>query len=135
MIGYGDNAGSGIPTILKTWENYGWQMPTLIEDTSLNQVTLNLMMNKKDLLENEKEKSAESAEKSAEKLDVKLSKRHLEIIEILKSGEEYSSDEIAAKLGIQSPRTRQLLNELHTKGLVEYTAETKNRRYKINIEG
>lgn len=40
MVGFGDNAGSGFPAILMAWENIGWEMPELIEDTQMNQVTL-----------------------------------------------------------------------------------------------
>ncbi|MDE5864549.1 MAG: hypothetical protein K2H34_09410, partial [Lachnospiraceae bacterium] len=43
MIGFSDNAGSGFPAILTTWEKEGWIKPGLKEDTVLNQVTLNLM--------------------------------------------------------------------------------------------
>ena len=44
MVGFGDNAGSGFPSILATWEEEGWVQPELIEDTALNQVTLYLKM-------------------------------------------------------------------------------------------
>lgn len=42
LIGFGDNAGSGFPTILAVWRDSGWIEPELIEDTVLNQVTLKL---------------------------------------------------------------------------------------------
>lgn len=42
MIGYGDNAGSGIPAILSAWKSEEWVEPKLTEDTELNQVTLTL---------------------------------------------------------------------------------------------
>ena len=44
MVGFGDNAGSGFPTILATWEAEGWIEPKLVENTGLNQVTLELCM-------------------------------------------------------------------------------------------
>lgn len=44
MVGFGDNAGSGFPTILATWKAEGWIEPELVEDTRLNQVTLVLRM-------------------------------------------------------------------------------------------
>ena len=44
MVGFGDNAGSGFPSILATWEDEGWVQPELIEDTAPNQVTLYLKM-------------------------------------------------------------------------------------------
>lgn len=40
MVGFGDNAGSGFPDILKIWSDNGWEVPELVEDTILNQVTL-----------------------------------------------------------------------------------------------
>lgn len=42
MVGFGDNAGSGIPTILNTWKEADWVEPNLYENTHLNQVTLTL---------------------------------------------------------------------------------------------
>ena len=42
MVGFGDNAGSGFPTILDVWEKAGWRQPELLEDTVLDQVTLEL---------------------------------------------------------------------------------------------
>ena len=44
MIGYGDTAGSGFPTILAAWAEKGWPEPELEEDTILNQVTLTLRL-------------------------------------------------------------------------------------------
>lgn len=42
LIGFGDNAGSGIPAILNAWNQAEWIKPNLYEDTSLNQVVLTL---------------------------------------------------------------------------------------------
>ena len=44
LVGFGDNAGSGFPTILEVWKSEGWIEPLLIEDTNLNQVTLVMKM-------------------------------------------------------------------------------------------
>ena len=44
MIGYGDNIGSGYPTILKTWKEQNWRKPTLLDRTELRQVDLTLPM-------------------------------------------------------------------------------------------
>ncbi len=219
MVGFGDNAGSGFPTILATWEAEGWIEPKLVENTSLNQVTLELCMMPAWLLklhelegqiieklnaspeqlqaiqkslgeamgnisipktegmeaaivafaksisvlpavqyesignalrevarqgkgiadsakllsvklaEKSAEKVSESAEKSAEKNADGLSKRQKQIMEYMKKGVLYSTEELAVAIGLKGPRTRQLLNELVAMGLVECTAATKNRRY------
>ena len=39
LVGFGDNAGSGFPTILEVWKSEGWIEPLLIEDTNLNHPT------------------------------------------------------------------------------------------------
>ena len=44
MIGFGDNIGSGYPTILKTWKEQNWRKPTLLDRTELRQVDLTLPM-------------------------------------------------------------------------------------------
>lgn len=46
LVGFGDNAGSGFPTILEVWKSEGWIEPLLIEVTNLNQVTLVMKMEK-----------------------------------------------------------------------------------------
>ena len=64
LVGFGDNAGFGFPTILDVWKSEGWIKPELIEDTNLDQVTLVMKM--------EKESDDKSAEKSAESADLKF---------------------------------------------------------------
>ena len=131
LVGFGDNAGSGFPTILEVWKSEGWIEPLLIEDTNLNQVTLVMKMEKES-----DDKSAESAEKSAENsADLKnregmaLSERHQQILAIMEAGIEYSTEQVAEKIGLKGPRTRQLLNELVNKELLACMGTTKRRRY------
>ena len=136
MVGFGDNAGSGFPSILATWEEEGWVQPELVEDTALNQVTLYLKMIPKhgeQSTEKTAEKSAESAEKSAERQETLLSERQKQILACMELEVLYKTEEIAEKIGLKGPRTRQLLNELVAMGKLTCTAATKNRRY-IRIE-
>ena len=44
MVGYGDNIGSGFPTILDAWKKENWRKPDLREDVNLHKVDLNLWM-------------------------------------------------------------------------------------------
>ena len=131
MVGFGDNAGSGFPAILDTWEKEGWVRPILEEDTRLNQVTLTLkMITKSELYLNSISGTEKSAEKSAEK-SLELSSRHKQILSFMNAGEEYSAEEIAEFLGLKGSRTRQLLKELTDRGLLTATAATKKRKYRI----
>lgn len=44
-------------------------------------------------------------------------------------GVEYSTEQIAEKIGLKGPRTRQLLNELVNKELLACVVTKKRRRY------
>lgn len=44
MIGYGENIGSGIPTILGAWENENWRKPDLSQNEDVHVVELKLWM-------------------------------------------------------------------------------------------
>jgi predicted HTH transcriptional regulator len=44
MIGYGENAGSGFPTILSAWQEESWRQPDLKDNPELKQVELRLWM-------------------------------------------------------------------------------------------
>ena len=119
MVGFGDNAGSGFPTILHVWNGEGWVEPELNEDTRLNQVTLTLKM-------------VESAEKSAKKSadsSKNLEKRFEQILSYMQDDIEYSCDDIAEAIGLKSPRTRQILNELVSMDKIIISGATKGRRY------
>lgn len=125
LVGFGDNAGSGFPTILDVWKSEGWIKPELIEDTNLDQVTLVMKM--------EKESDEELAEKSADSINMNrsdLSARHKQILTNMGIGVEYSMEQIAEKIGLKGPRTRQLLNELVNKELLACVGTTKRRYIK-----
>ena len=130
--GFGDNAGSGFPSILATWEEEGWVQPELIEDTALNQVTLYLKMIPEHGEQSTK-KTAEKSAESAETQETSLSERQEQILACMESEVLYKTEEIAEKIGLKGPRTRQLLNELVAMGRLTCTAATKNRRY-IKVE-
>ena len=44
MIGFGDNIGSGFPTILNAWKKENWRKPCLVERSDLHLVELTLSM-------------------------------------------------------------------------------------------
>lgn len=58
-----------------------------------------------------------------------LSERHQQILAIMEVGVEYSTEQVAEKIGLKGPRTRQLLNELVDKELLACIGTTKRRRY------
>lgn len=54
-----------------------------------------------------------------------LSERRQQILAIMEAGIEYSTEQVAEKIGLKGPRTRQLLNELVNKELLVCIGTTK----------
>ena len=119
MVGFGDNAGSGFPTILYVWNGEGWVKPELNEDTRLNQVTLTLKM-----VESAEKSANKSAEKSAD-----LQKRYKQVLDFMQEDIEYTSEEIGNAIALKGSRTRQILNEMVSMGEITALGATKGRKY------
>ena len=52
-----------------------------------------------------------------------------QILAIMETGIEYSTEQMAEKIGLKGPRTRQLLNELVNKELLACIGTIKRRMY------
>ena len=60
---------------------------------------------------------------------IDLSERQKQILAYMDVGVEYSTEQVAEKIGLKGPRTRQLLNELVNMELLACIGTTKSRRY------
>lgn len=60
---------------------------------------------------------------------IDLSERQNQILAYMDAGVEYSTEQVAEKIGLKGPRTRQLLNELVNMELLACIGTTKKRRY------
>lgn len=129
MAGYGDNVGSGFPTILSVWEKQGWEKPELIEDTILNQVTLVLKMKQGKTAKKDDEKKA--AKKSGEK---KVTKKTLEKQELILNSMQYDVwyrvSDFEKVVFVKESRIKELLRDLIQQGKIEATGSTKGKMYK-----
>lgn len=120
MVGYGDNVGSGFPTILNAWEEQGWETPELIEDTVLNQVTLILKM-----------KQEKAAKKSSEKkVTNKTLKNQMLILDSMKYGVWYKASDFEGVVSVKESRIKELLKDLTERGKIESTGSTKGKMYR-----
>lgn len=130
MVGFGDNAGSGFPDILKIWSDNGWEVPELVEDTVLNQVTLILKYKtdeNEDLLSNDTEMS----EDLSEVLTASDYKKVEKIIPYLEENK-YITPQIAEELTGKSASTvRRYLKILVGTRYVKVDGSTSNIRYMI----
>ncbi len=69
MVGYGENLGSGFPLILEAWKQSGWGEPELKSKIELDEVELDLP------IERTAKRASESGKKSSKKSDKKSSKK------------------------------------------------------------
>lgn len=60
---------------------------------------------------------------------IDLSERQKQILAYMDAGVEYSTEQVAEKIGLKCPRTRQLLNELVNMELLACIGTTKKRSY------
>lgn len=120
MVGYGDNVGSGFPTILNAWEEQGWETPELIEDTILNQVTLILKMKKE-------KPSKKSGEKKVTK---KTIENQMLILDSMQYGVWYRTADFENIVSVKMSRTKELLKDLTEQGKIESIGSTKGKMYR-----
>ena len=55
--------------------------------------------------------------------------KNQQILTIMEAGIEYCTEQVAEKIGLKGPRTRQLLDELVNKELLACIGTTKRKRY------
>ncbi|MDD6784552.1 MAG: putative DNA binding domain-containing protein [Prevotellaceae bacterium] len=121
MIGYGDNIGSGYPTILKTWKDENWRKPTLLDRTELKQVDLTMPMisllpkNVLDEMKTYYGNEAYHAFTSEEQM----------IMAYVWNGESISNTELQQLLGINSIEAGKILHQMVDKQLLN--KENKSR--------
>ena len=130
MVGFGDNAGSGFPTIVAAWDAEGWVKPELIEDTILNQVTLKLDMVKTESAVQEASavpKSAEEVPKSAEVEN--MTEQEKTIFEYVREHEMITTAIACKLLNIKERRAREILSEMCNKNYLKKKGATSNLRY------
>ncbi len=120
MAGYGDNVGSGFPTILNVWEEQGWETPELIEDTILNQITLVLKM-----------EQGKAAKKTGEKKPAKKTiENQILILESMQYDMWYKASDFEDIVSVKSSRIKELLKDLTEQGKIESTGSTKGKMYR-----
>ena len=125
MIGYGDTAGSGFPTILAAWAEKGWPEPDLEEDTILNQVTLTLRLGTNDGVES----TSSSTPKTPPKGDDAL--RNV-VLTLIRSNDTITKKEIAEKTGVTMYAVKKIISELREDGKAEFVGHSRNGKWIIH---
>ena len=134
LVGFGDNAGSGFPTILDAWKSEGWVEPQLIDDTNLNQVTLVMKMERVSD-ENVIENVIEISEEKIKQLIPEYSKKKLtkvrEILKMISKNPNISIDELRVALDVTDRTIARYISELKNKGIIERKGPDNGGEWKI----
>ena len=121
MIGFGDNIGSGYPTILRAWKDEHWRKPTLLDRTELRQVDLTMPMTS---LLPESVLSEMKAHYGEESYHAMTSEEHM-ILAYVWNGDSISNTELQQLLGLNSIEVGKILHQMVAKQLLN--KENKNR--------
>ena len=122
LVGFGDNAGSGFPTILDVWKSEGWITPELIEDTNLDQVTLVMKMEQEsdgNVIENVIEISEEKIKRLMPEYSKKKLAKACEILRMISEKPNISIDELRIALDVTDRTIARYISELKNKGIIE----------------
>ncbi len=144
MVGFGDNAGSGFPDILRTWKENGWAEPELFEDTILNKVVLTLRTEsfiKNELMVKEDEVITDNffqkENKLKEVLKEVLSERDFErmksLIDYLSENDSITPFKAKEVSGKSEATTWRYLKKLKETGYVISKGNTNDSVYQKNI--
>ena len=121
MIGFGDNIGSGYPTILRAWKDEHWRKPTLLDRTELRQVDLIMPMTS---LLPESVLSEMKAHYGEETYHAMTSEEQM-ILAYVWNGDSISNTELQQLLGLNSIEVGKILHQMVAKQLLN--KENKNR--------
>ena len=107
MIGFGENLGTGFPTMVDTWEKKFHSLPKLEEDLQVNITELTfsgMQPETQPLVENKKE--------LVEKLGKKLGKNRTAIIELIVNNRNITYAEIAESLSVSTTTVENRIAEM-----------------------
>ena len=121
MIDFGDNIGSGYPTILRAWKDEHWRKPTLLDRTELRQVDLTMPMIS---LLPESVLSEMKAFYGGESYHSMTSEEQM-ILAYVWNGDSISNTELQQLLGLNSIEVGKILHQMVAKQLLN--KENKNR--------
>lgn len=126
LIDIGEHTGSGIPNIYRVWDKQGWEAPVITEDFEPERITLSLsVISESNTVFDEKAVINPDDKKKI----IELQKET--VIEHLTDHVTCKSKDIANLLGIELTRSRDLLNELITDGIVVAEGANSNCTYRL----
>ncbi len=148
MIGYGENIGSGFPSILKAWKEERWAEPELTERQDLNEVHLMLKVNLQDessSISSDKssdnlESSSISSDKSSDNLESssvssdKLTAKQMAILNYLKDNPAATQADLSHNIpDLSFASAKYQVNQLSKTGFIKRQGSNKNGSWIVMI--
>ena len=133
MIGYGENIGSGFPSILKVWKKERWAKPELTERQDLNEVHLMLKIAMDSQSSDNLESSCISSDKSSDNLESscissdKLTAKQLAILRYLKENPAAIHTDLSQNIAdLSFASAKYQVNQLSKAGFIKRQGSNKN---------
>ena len=116
MIGFGENIGSGFPTILDSCRQEHWEKPVLSDDTILNEVSLTLKfpVAEENVQENVQEKTREEV-----------------MLELLQKNNAISIRELAEQLDVTTKTIQRDLDKLKSQNIIRRIGPDKGGHWEV----
>ena len=124
LIDIGERAGSGIPSILYTWKEQGWDEPVINQFFDPNRIVLSLPLTKSD----DKKVAIKSDDKKG---TIKSAAQKAMIIEYLTDHVDGSVAEFSELLGVKTSRVKKLIYELIAEEIIISIGGNRNRKYRL----
>lgn len=127
MIGYGENIGSGFPSILKVWKEERWAEPELTERQDLNEVHLMLKI----AMDSQSSDNMESSSISSDKLTAK----QLAILRYLRENPAATHTDLSQNIAdLSFASAKYQVNQLSKAGLIKRLGSNKNGSWIVMID-
>lgn len=124
LIDIGERAGSGIPNILYTWKQQGWNEPTVSQSFNPNRIMLSLPLiksaDKKVRIQNDDQK-----------VPIKTAVKKDMIVSYLTDHVTATAAELCGLLDLQPARVRKILHEMIAEGIVTEQGDNRNPTYRL----
>lgn len=129
LVNIGERSGSGIPKIFAAWAGQGLPEPKLEEsfEPDRTHLTLKIVTEKVAIKSGGKNVAIKAGDK---KLSAKTQQNRERILQHLETQEQATAVELCEVLGVKISRTKQILQDMVSDGLIEAIGENKNRIYR-----
>ena len=132
LIGIGERAGSGVPQLFEVWKKQGWLAPMIDERFGEAPRTILKLSFEKKATEKSDNKPP-TIKTDNKKATINEEGQLQELQANMQVGYDYKIEEICNLTGLKRTRTRDLVKNLVSKGIVTEQGQRRSKRYRLSI--